>query len=697
MYLATDNDPVSPLSDTATVNITLTGINDAPEVTPPGIPDLTIFTSDPTDVVALFPHFEDVDNNDTDPQLAYAVTMNSNMALVQTPDPIDSVDGLLTVNTPCTAVGTADIEITVTDSGGLTAVDTFKVTVVDDVPPVISGHPKRVIVNAAPGATDAIVHYGPVTALDKVDGARPVSCSPASGTLFALGAHSVTCTSSDIAGNPAMVSFEVLVVETSELGVGAPIATVSIRDESAPGAAGAFFSYQEIYLNDASEVLLEAKAGAQSGVWSDAGSPGTLGLVALKGDPAGALGTFSTFGDLALGDLGDHLFTANSAGHFFNAADVAVEGQTAPGGGIFKILQQPALGDSGSLVTPANLVLNTAGVTFRDDTGIWGTFGGGPLGLVAREGGSVPASAGLGAGALYGQVAARTVINDSDVIAFSANLNVSAGVTLLDNTAVFSGPAAAPLIVAREGSVAPGAEPNVFSGFQSESINNSGEVAFLGSIRAPAGGSPVFAFENQGLWSNLGGTLQLVAAEGAEAPCLPATGVLFDRFVEVFVTDTGEVHFRAFLKGAGVNSSNDESLWRYELGSGLHFVVREGDPAPGTADAPVRDILDYSVSESGLVVYTARLMTGIADVTSSNNQGLFSTDTALGIPVLRVRKGDVYTIAPHDRKITEITLSRSANTKGGTGGYGRVINDAGEIAFRASMNFNSSGVFVLAP
>ena len=199
------------------------------------------------------------------------------------------------------------------------------------------------------------------------------------------------------------------------------------------------------------------------------------------------------------------------------------------------------------------------------------------------------------------------------------------------------------------------------------------------------------------MWTNIGGALQLVAREGVEAPCVPEVGVLFNRFVEIFVSDTGQVHFRAFLKGAGVTSSSDESLWRYAPGLGLHLVVREGDVAPGTGDAPIRDIQDYAVSESGLIAYTARLREGIGDVITSNNQGLFTTDTELDIPVMRVRKDDVYPVEPYDRKITEITLSNSANGKGGTGGYGRVINDSGKVAFRASMNLNSSGVFVLLP
>ena len=695
----TISDGINPDS-TTTVSITVGGINDAPEVTPPGIPDLTIFTSNPTVTVPLFPHFEDADH--TDDQLSYGVSNNSNLVLVQTPVGVGSADGLLVVTTPGTLVGSADLEVTAIDPLGESVTDTFTVTVVDDVPPVISGHPNRLIFNAAPGAPDTFVNYGPVTALDKVDGVRPVSCVPASETLFAVGAHTVTCTASDVAGNPSMVSFEVLVVATRVIGVGEPIAAVSIRDEAAPDA-GTFNTYQQIYLNDAGEILLQATATGGRGVWTDAGTPGTLGpVVALQGGAAGALGTFSNFSNLALSDSGQNLFMANLNGHFVGGANVAVGGAAAPGGGNFKVLYQAALaGDH--FVTAANLDTTFAGTTPATDTGLWGIFGINPNQNVVREGDAMPSSVGV-AGGVYGQISPRVVLNSAGQIAFSANLVVTAGVTLGDNTAVFSGepPAGASpgtlAIVAREGSPAPGAAPNEFLTFASESINSSGEIAFRASVRAPSGDTTVLPGENQGLWTNIGGLVQLVAREGAVAPCPPSVGVLFDRFAEVFVTDTSEVHFRAFLKGAGVTSGSDESLWRYAPGVGLHIVVREGDVAPGTGDAPIRDFQNYAVSEAGLVAYTARFKDGAGDVDTSTNQGLFTTDSSVGIPVLRVRKNDIYQISPLVyRAVTEISLSRSANASGGTGGYGRVINDTGETAFHASMKQNSSGVFVLVP
>src|SRR5204862_6648097 len=52
-------------------------------------------------------------------------------------------------------------------------------------------------------------------ASDIVDGNVAVSCTPASGTTFALGATSVTCSSTDAHGNSASKSFTVTVQDTT--------------------------------------------------------------------------------------------------------------------------------------------------------------------------------------------------------------------------------------------------------------------------------------------------------------------------------------------------------------------------------------------------------------------------------------------------------------------------------------------------
>ena len=53
-----------------------------------------------------------------------------------------------------------------------------------------------------------------MTALDDVDGSTPVTCAPPSGTKFPVGVTTVTCSSTDAAGNTGTDTFDVTVTFT---------------------------------------------------------------------------------------------------------------------------------------------------------------------------------------------------------------------------------------------------------------------------------------------------------------------------------------------------------------------------------------------------------------------------------------------------------------------------------------------------
>ena len=95
------------------------------------------------------------------------------------------------------------------ETGAVQATASFTVTVRDTTPPVIAGTP-AVQVDAA-GSGGAVVTYVQPTAVDLVDGPVPVSCSPASGSLFPVGSTTVSCTASDSRGNTAAATFAVTV------------------------------------------------------------------------------------------------------------------------------------------------------------------------------------------------------------------------------------------------------------------------------------------------------------------------------------------------------------------------------------------------------------------------------------------------------------------------------------------------------
>jgi hypothetical protein len=76
----------------------------------------------------------------------------------------------------------------------------------DTTPPKINV-PADLVVNAT-GPAGAIVTYT-VTAADDTDPNPQVSCTPSSGTTFAIGTTAVNCTATDASGNQASASFTV--------------------------------------------------------------------------------------------------------------------------------------------------------------------------------------------------------------------------------------------------------------------------------------------------------------------------------------------------------------------------------------------------------------------------------------------------------------------------------------------------------
>jgi uncharacterized delta-60 repeat protein len=115
------------------------------------------------------------------------------------------------------------------DAAGNSAHSSFAVTVSDTTPPQLSGVPGPQTVQAT-SAGGAAVAYSMPRASDTVDGTRPVSCSPASGSTFSVGDTTVMCTSVDTRHNTATASFVVTV---------APIPAPPSGGGGGGGAAGA--------------------------------------------------------------------------------------------------------------------------------------------------------------------------------------------------------------------------------------------------------------------------------------------------------------------------------------------------------------------------------------------------------------------------------------------------------------------------
>jgi hypothetical protein len=169
-------------------------------VTGSALADTPVFTGVPADIVTPA----------TGPSGAVVTYTN--------PTATDAVDGDLSVT--CVPVSGSTFPIATT-TVTCTAIDTleyseqasFTVTVVDTTPPVFTGVPAAIVATAT-GPSGAVVTYTNPTATDVVDGNRPVTCVPASGSTFPIATTTVTCTATDTHGNSAHASFTVTVGDT---------------------------------------------------------------------------------------------------------------------------------------------------------------------------------------------------------------------------------------------------------------------------------------------------------------------------------------------------------------------------------------------------------------------------------------------------------------------------------------------------
>jgi hypothetical protein len=104
-------------------------------------------------------------------------------------------------------LGTTLVTCVASDASGNTTQQSFTVSVVDTTPPTLA-QPADVFVTAT-SIAGAVATFATPSATDIVDQNPSVSCAPASGSTFAPGATTVTCTATDFSGNAAQKTFVV--------------------------------------------------------------------------------------------------------------------------------------------------------------------------------------------------------------------------------------------------------------------------------------------------------------------------------------------------------------------------------------------------------------------------------------------------------------------------------------------------------
>lgn len=184
--------------------------------------------------------------------------------------------GTFTIAT--TTMGDAGSYAAVATNSQGSATSSPAVLVVQDVTPPVLTLPASQTIEAtsSAGATATFA----ASAIDNVDGAVPVTLSPASGSTFPLGTTTVTATATDAAGNAAAGSF-----------------TVTVVDTTAPVFASLTASATSLWPANHKMVAVTLTATATDA----AGSPVTFKILsATSSEPDNGLGDGDTAGDIAI-------------------------------------------------------------------------------------------------------------------------------------------------------------------------------------------------------------------------------------------------------------------------------------------------------------------------------------------------------------------------------------------------------------
>lgn len=242
----------------------------------------------------------------------------------------------------------------------------------------------------------------------------------------------------------------------------------------------------------------------------------------------------------------------------------------------------------------------------------------------------------------------------------------------------------------------PNAEINALFG---KRLNNRGEIAYWSTLR----GDGIDPLNNQALYFADEAGTSLIAREGAAAPGV-ADDARFASFVRVsdagFVSgsptfelnDHSQLAFMAWLRGDGVDESNDQGVWRYN-DDALELVIREGMPAPGgPAGSVVAELSAPVLNDAGQLAFAGKLSG--PGVNAASDDVVWATDPD-GVVELIVREGDLFPLGespfPAENRLQRVgflggeSLASTHFAPLGANGRATGMNDRGQVAFFAQL------------
>jgi len=248
-------------------------------------------------------------------------------------------------------------------------------------------------------------------------------------------------------------------------------------------------------------------------------------------------------------------------------------------------------------------------------------------------------------------ISAETSLSPDGRSLFTSRLtNAANDLPTTNDTALFGGFAGSLALVAREGDPAPGTSGALFDDLfglstQFLGINRNGRVMFPASL---VGGDVVGTTNDFALYTGTPGALTIAVRKGDTMLPGPVKAAGFSLYGNSFFGNNqmagDRILYNLILSGAGVTTANEESLWLYTPGSGNALLLREGDPAPGTAGAvfgggsqiDAFELPPSPVTANGRFIFYTGLAGG--GTTEANDGALYIADTT-GAATLLAREG----------------------------------------------------------
>lgn len=438
---------------------------------------------------------------------------------------------------------------------------------------------------------------------------------------------------------------------------------VAITGQTTPASvvgSGPFASFDAPFLNSAGQVAFKAtftSGGTISGVYL--GTSAAVTNIAIQGTSAARGGTYSNFNDPTINSAGQVAFSASTTGGsggglYLGTSSgvnaIALIGDTSPAGGTFS-------GFTFSSNSSPWLLNDTGRVEFISGANlISGTTSG--LNTTVQGGSAAPT------GGTY-TVIQQPGLNDAGQAPFVANISSGSYFGL------FLGSSAGVTKIATTKDTAPGG--GTFSNFAqatlpSAAINSTGAVAFY--AQTSGGTAP-----GSGIYLANGSTVGSVALAGAAAP----GGGVFSGFNYPAVNNSGNVAFFATTTGApgsGVYVTTP---------GGLKSIALQSAVAPGGGTFSA-----FSTNPSSGVVLG---FNNAGDVAFTDFNGttncLYIGD---GTQLFEIAGNGVALAGSTVSSVSLLAASSGSQESGQS-----VINDFGQVAYKASLNNGKSGVFIYTP